>query len=350
MNLDLGGGHFSDSNVKKTFIVATLVSTLIGTFTSSHNLYERLGEKRKQHKKDEQQNDAIKELKDEIKDLKKGGKNDARRDDSPRADNLVSSLDQSGQMIQREFNNGFARLGDRFAGGDLVTENALQKQIIQLQQTVINVLQDAVNSGRQLSQRDIDKLAMASDMARDNTLEALRSQYQRQAGQDDRRISLAPAASERLRITSGLEDLSLAPPKRPNPANSLFCPYAMDLQDMPRRALAGAFDAGRGDGCCPDCHIRVSVNSQDRWKIRKRLPVLVSRNGRQEEIIEEHVFEIGPRLVVKCHTESGGFACLLCHKTRDFDALCKDPEVLVSHIGKAHNMEEYSSEVDIVEM
>ena len=51
-----------------------------------------------------------------------------------------------------------------------MTENQLQAQIIALQQTVINVLQDALYNDRPMSRGDIAQLISASQSAREGSL------------------------------------------------------------------------------------------------------------------------------------------------------------------------------------
>lgn len=61
----------------------------------------------------------------------------------------------------------------------MVTENKLQAQVIQLQKTVIDVLQDVVQIGRGLTDADMEKIIAAQNTARDGALGALKGQYQR---------------------------------------------------------------------------------------------------------------------------------------------------------------------------
>ena len=72
-----------------------------------------------------------------------------------------------------------------------LTENQLQAQIISLQQTVIHILQDALANERPLSQSDMQKLMLASQSAREGSLDALRAQHgmepMRRAGGQARR-------------------------------------------------------------------------------------------------------------------------------------------------------------------
>ncbi|KAF2235259.1 hypothetical protein EV356DRAFT_523238 [Viridothelium virens] len=391
-----------EKNLKKTFIIATLVSTLIGTFASSHNLYERLREKHQQEKRDEGQNQEIKKLKDEIDQMKKGkkGKDDdssgsSSEDDRPRRrrsksrrrsrDNLLEYLDRSPALIRREYDQGYDRWGQRFASGDVVTENQLQAQIISLQQTVIQVLQDALENGRRLRRTDIDRLVQASQSAQHNSVDALRSQYHRyqhsggglrlenggssSSSQHHRRQrSLPPPKLRQITDTAtrgGTVATAVAsraltashPAASPAAAVhdvSIFCPYSLDLQQQPRKNLNIAFAPGGGSRC-PVCEVRIPVDGEEEWTIGKRKRSLVAagagadgRGGREGEVVVEHCeFHVTARFVVKCHTESGEYACVLCSENRGVDLLCADPEALVAHVGRKHKIGEYEREIDL---
>lgn len=105
-----------EKNLKKTFIIATLVSTLVGTFAASHNLYERFT----QQKKDGAQDEAIKKLNEKMEKLQmnEGGGSSGNNGQQGKHDELRISLDTSGRLIKREYDYGLDRLGRRFAMGD----------------------------------------------------------------------------------------------------------------------------------------------------------------------------------------------------------------------------------------
>ncbi|KAK7727907.1 hypothetical protein SLS63_006987 [Diaporthe eres] len=264
----------------KTFIVATLVSTLVGTFAASHNLYERLSGGQK--KKDAGQDDEIKKLKGELEQMKGAGNGDQKKPDE-----LERNLNTSGPVIKQEYDVGYDRLGRRFAVGDMITENELQKQIILLQQTVIGVLEDALYSGRQIDRAGVDKLVYASRAARNGSLDALQGQYQRL-------MQSAPPPRTPKTIEAEVIELSSrgSSPRRPPPPRALmppprsktpapppprssskmrnakdfFCRYSIDLQRSPRMPLARSFDPGR-ESRCPACKIRIPVDSDDMWDV-----------------------------------------------------------------------------------
>ncbi|KAI1336183.1 hypothetical protein F5Y15DRAFT_419184 [Xylariaceae sp. FL0016] len=313
----------------------TLCSTLIGTFSSSMGLWERLSEKRQQKKRDTKQDEEIRRLQEQVAQAEKRGRE--REDDNSRRrrdDDLGSSLERSGALIRREYDEGIERLGRRYAIGDTITENQLQAQIIALQQTVINVLQDALVNDRMISRSDMQKLMLANQAARQGSLDALRSQYQR--------LSLDTTPVQR----------ALPPPKRASTiveADPLFCKYSLDLQFISRKPLSASFAPG-GDSRCPECRVRLDAEpTETYWHIEKRVPVIVSDGRYEEEIIEEHRFNLGQRFIIKCHTEDGEYACVLCNRFRNADVICGSVETLVNHVGKIHDVSELSKDPDLRE-
>ncbi|VUC29790.1 unnamed protein product [Clonostachys rosea] len=172
-----------DKYLKKGFIIATVCSTIIGTFTSSIGLWDKVKEKRKQHIRDSTQDEEIKKLRERIEESEKQARERDQKGSrgSRDRDEVSDSFERSSALINREFQLGYDQLGRRFAIGDMATENKLQAQVITLQQTVINVLQDALESGRKLNRADKAKLIAASDAAREGSLDALRQQRKRLA-------------------------------------------------------------------------------------------------------------------------------------------------------------------------
>ncbi|KAF5681870.1 hypothetical protein FDENT_7937 [Fusarium denticulatum] len=295
-------------------------ATLVGTFTSSMGLWDRVKEKRKQAKRDTTQDEEIKKLKAQVE------QNSRARDE------VEASFQRSGALINREFEDGYQRYGQRFAIGDVITENKLQAQVIALQQTVINVLQDAVYNGRQLDRADMARLIAASDAAREGSLGALRQQRERLMDLEE------PALPK-----------ALPPPKRASTVikdDPLYCRYALDLQYIPERPLASTF-APRGDCLCPACDVFLDVEADDAWAIGKTATrVITEQGGYKREIDEELEFHISPRFVIKCHTPEGEFACVLCSRFRDGDVLCPSADTLVNHIGREHTVAEMEREPD----
>ncbi|KAI3390941.1 hypothetical protein diail_8339, partial [Diaporthe ilicicola] len=366
-----------EASLKKTFIVATLVSTLVGTFAASHNLYERLSSGQK--KKDAGQDDELKKLREEVEQMKNTGKSDQKKPDE-----LEQNLNTSGPVIKHEYDVGYGRLGRRFAVGDMITENELQKQIILLQQTVIGVLEDALYSGRQIDRAGVDKLIYASRAARNGSLEALQGQYQRL-------VQSAPPPRTPKTIEAEVIELSSrgSSPRRPPPPRALlpppprsratapppsrsaskmrqakdfFCRYSIDLERSPNMPLARSFDPGR-ESRCPACKHRIPVDSDEMWDVdfpvKGKLPPAPvhprapspghaastkgsakkdkptengeasrgrSKTGKEVVAVTEQTgkkltFRIPARFIVKCHTPMGEYACGLCAGARGDSAV-----------------------------
>ncbi|KAH7320584.1 hypothetical protein B0I35DRAFT_390437 [Stachybotrys elegans] len=321
--------------LKKAFVVATLCSTLVGTFTSSIALWERIKSSRKQGARDREQDQEIQKLKAQIEEAtKKSGAGLAH-------DQLGGSFERSGKLISRAFDDGYERLGQRFAIGDTITENKLQAQIISLQQTVINVLQDALVQGRQLDRIDMAKLIAAANAARDNSLDALQQQKQRQ-------MMEAPPPQPPLSPRSSFGPPRRAPTIVSNPsinANGLFCKYSVELQSGRRRPLASSFSP-RGDGRCPACNVLLDVGPDDCWGIEKTLRARIREGGRDKDVLEEREFKFGQRLMIKCHMPDGRFACVLCSKLRDRDIVCSTVDALIEHMSRDHDADELECEED----
>ena len=136
-----------EEKLKKSFILATLASTIAGTFITGFNLFDRVDEKRKQRKLDKGQNKKIKDLEKRLNEAhnnivnnnnnlqqqqqqqqqdNRDRDNDDR--DRDRDDNrgrgrdddrdVRYSLQRGGPMVQREFDQHFARLGPKYGEGD----------------------------------------------------------------------------------------------------------------------------------------------------------------------------------------------------------------------------------------
>ncbi|KAF1840341.1 uncharacterized protein K460DRAFT_348682 [Cucurbitaria berberidis CBS 394.84] len=346
-----------EKNLKKTFIVATLASTLVGTFTASMGLWERVADRREQHRqrqRDTKQDGEIKLLREqfektqqasesrqqEIERLKNGGASGGGGGGGRQRDEVGNNLERDSVMIQRMYDDMYGRMGKRFAQGDAIVENQLQAQIISLQQTVINVLQDALYNDRQLTRADMAKLIAASNSAREGSLDALR-QAQHRLGSNASNRSPSPQRS-------------IAPPKRASTTildgpDQLFCRYSLDLQYIQNKPLAASFAPG-GSCQCPACGVRLDVTADDFWMIGKRMPVTVIDKGYESEIFETREFRLGQRFVLKCHTPDGEYACTICNKNRDVDAICRNVESLVKHVGTYHDADELDREIDLREI
>jgi len=337
-----------EKKLKKTFIMATLASTLVGTFTASMGLWERVHDRRESHKqklRDTKQDGEIKQLREQFEQAQQSA--DGRQQEIDRLkggggrDDPGRNFERDGRMIQRMYDEGYGRMGSRFAQGDAIVENQLQAQIISLQQTVINVLQEALYNDRQLTRADMAKLVAASNSAREGSLEAMR--------QAQHRLGLNQGS-----IRSPSPQRSTAPSKREttammNQSDQLFCRYSLDLQYVPNKPLASTFAPG-GACQCPACGAYLDVTAEDFWMIGKRTPITIIDKGFETDIMETREFRLGQRFVLKCHTSDGAYACVICSKGHDVDALCRTVESLVKHVGTYHNAEELEREIHLKEV
>ncbi|KXT08790.1 hypothetical protein AC579_9165 [Pseudocercospora musae] len=256
--------------LKKTFIIATLVSTIVGTFTASIALHDKIKEKqekaanakKQQQGVDEKQDKGLEELKARLGELenkadqgkevsikdkkasrsrlssrsrsrsrsrassrRSGARSRASQRHSPmEKDDFAQATGRSKAMLEETYEQNVGQLGQNFAQGDLVTENALQKQVIDLQQVVISVLQGAVSDNRALTEDDMRQIIMAQDKARDGSISALNAQRDRLLAEQQRKEqgdktwdplppAKAAAASERRETMKALPPAEAAPPK-----------------------------------------------------------------------------------------------------------------------------------------
>ena len=339
------------------------------------NLHDKVQEKRRaanQKNLDEGQDKQIKELKDKVDRMssrdgppsRSRSRRRRRSLDDREDDDYDRSAQRSRAMIEREFDENVRRIGDRYAQGDVIAENRLQAQIIELQQTVITVLQDALMNGRSLTKADIRRLIAAQDVARQGSLDALRDQYDRMLDQQRQRplaveYDSRPRSPPRRQLTlpapvdSPIDD-AFPPVRRVQtvPIRSgssspsvLHCRYAHDLQTNPRKPLSPAFSP-TGSQRCPACDVWIPVSTNDVWVFERRIPI---RAQGEDDLVEVRSFNMDPRLVVKSHTPSGDFACVLCYRDRerDADCVCSSVEALVRHLGRVHTSEEFESEEDM---
>ncbi|KAI0423606.1 hypothetical protein F5Y09DRAFT_326910 [Xylaria sp. FL1042] len=250
--------------------------------------------------------------------------------DDDDGDALSRSLERSEALVRREYNEGAGRLGKRFAMGDLITENQLQAQIITLQRTVIDVLQEALLNRHSLSHGDVQRLIAASLAARNGSLDALRQQYQRLS------FEAYPQPGSLTNMKHYASDVG---------ARELFCKYSLTLQNIPRMPLSASFSTG-GDGHCPSCGIRLDPEASDTyWHIEKR--ATTSMQGENGEAVKEYHFDLGQRFIVKCHTERGEYACVLCRRHGEVDVICRSVPTLVNHVSKEHTVQELETEQDL---
>ncbi|KAI0969841.1 hypothetical protein F4678DRAFT_155679 [Xylaria arbuscula] len=335
-------GMIEEKRLKSTFVIASLCSTLINTFSASINLWDKVSEKRKQKKKDSKQDDEINKLKEQVAQIDKSKEKpepdghrrayDSKGSDTGDGEVLSRSLERSEALIRREYNDGAGRMGKRFAMGDLITENQLQAQIITLQRTVIDVLQEALVNRQSLSHGDVQRLIAASLAARNGSLDALRQQYQRLSFEAHPPLpprSLSGTSHKTSEIGAG----------------ELFCKYSLTLQNISGMPLSASFAPG-GDGHCPSCGVRLDPETSDTyWHIEKRAPA--NTRGENGDTMKEYHFDLGQRFIVKCHTDRGEYGCVLCRRHGEVDIVCRSVPTLVNHVSKEHTIWELDAEPDL---
>ncbi|KAK3078251.1 hypothetical protein LTS18_008062 [Coniosporium uncinatum] len=255
-------------------------------------------------------------------------------------DEVQEELEVAGPLIRREYNRGYDVLGSRFAMGDVTTQNQLQAQIIALQQTVITTLQQSLYRPESLTKAEVFKLLDSVDTARNGSIDALHSQYQRM-------IQEAPVKRPALPSSAPSED-----------GSPLFCQYAINLQSE-QTSLQPFFQTG--DNRCPRCNVVIPIQSNRAWKIVK--DVEVSRGPAEREtndegeveiveqiVMEERPFHVSNRFIVKCHRSNQEFGCALCNKFRKVDTVWESPKSLVSHLQRFHDLVELLKDADIKEV
>lgn len=186
------------------------------------------------------------------------------------------------------------------------------------------------------------KLVAASNSAREGSLKALQDQQARLSSSSSTR-SASPQrsiAAAPKRSSMSLIDFQ--------PQDTLYCRYSLDLQHIPSKPLAASMAPG-GSCKCPDCGLRLDVTGEDFWMIGKRTPLTVIEGGYKQEVLETREFRLGQRFAVKCHTPAGEYACVICARERDADAICRNVEALVKHVGTFHEVDELERDADLRE-
>lgn len=223
-----------------------------------------------------------------------------------------------------------------------IAQNELQAQVIQLQQTVINILEDAVYSGKQPSRADMATLFNASEAARQGTIDALSGQYKRLLETEPlHRVRSMPSkaltASVKADSIQGTVKDAVLPVANPDP---LYCHYASVLQDFPSKSLSSSFSPG-GNCACDTCGNTLPIVPGRAFQIYKGDGSVKSGEAR---------YHILNRFVVKSHRTTGEFACVLCSRNRKVDTIWEDIKEFAKHVSRAHDASEYFMEVDIEEV
>lgn len=368
-----------------------------------HDKVQEKRDKKKQQALDAKQTGEIEKLRKRVDALKSGNESDdetesagsrsksrsrRRRRRSLEEDDFVYESRRSRAMIERMYEDHLMRAGDRYATGDIITENRLQKQIIQLQQTVINVLQEALYSGRGLTETDQRRLIAAQSAARDGSLDALEDHYARISTRKRREILpnnppqrlLLPATSTATDAPSvhhppwnpsSALTTTLRPPHSTTPSYApdpaLFCPYSIHLQttSQPLPSSSTTPDPTESSLTCPTCHFHIPVSARDYWILSTTTspspPSSTSTHAHHhptndaahDEEDEDFVplaataaspssprnreWKVTARFLVKSHTPEGRFACVFCEREgRRYVCVARSVEGLVRHLGKWH--------------
>ncbi|UPX13670.1 uncharacterized protein EKO05_0004170 [Ascochyta rabiei] len=345
--------------------VVSLIRVLTDTFGSSKDLYHKL--KQKPDSDDEHEN------MEDAKQSSSRGRQDSHsnlsealgrhvrwsldRRDMHRSDSEDKLICTASSQVQTTYDHGYRKLGEVYARGDNIAKIQLQSHIIKLQQTLIRIHQDlmlsnylAVSSSH--SQRI--QLVQTVRTTRAGAIQALDLLCQRllasPPGQGPNPHPPMPGAfpqpprSRRSSSSSSSSDshtpVPSKPPTKPTPTiNELFCRYALELQNHPRRPLSQNFTLG-GSNRCPICCSLVPIRPNKAWE------VIVDSAGRRSR---GNRFLVRNRFVIKCHRASGGFACILCASHGDADTVCRSLEALMEHLWKEHTSEDMERDCDIVE-
>ncbi|KAF2691575.1 hypothetical protein K458DRAFT_411304 [Lentithecium fluviatile CBS 122367] len=355
-------------------VVQALVYTLLDVFDASRDLYQTL---RAKEKRDYQQN------------LR------SRRHSSGRLANYVDDEDAGGDesividkaAVTRRFEIGFQDVGAQYAIGDVITQTALQSQIITLQSVIITTFLYGPTSPDPISHH-LSSLVAASRAAGAAAVDALAAQQQRQVaalpptprsrrtpsirGGDAKALpypvtSASSTATALVKSRHEHEDNDA----RPYPANTtiysrptvqrsdtestsfsgptsygtestphtLFCLYALDLQRHRSQPLSASITSDPSP-YCPYCKRTLSLSPGKSWEVCK-----------DDEGVERY-FRIQNRFVVKCHRNSvdGGYSCVLCSRGASVDTVCGDVKALIRHIWMDHDVGELELEEDVFEV
>ena len=265
----------------------------------------------------------------------------------------------------------------------MITQTALQAQIINLQSVLIDIFLYGPSSPEPLSQH-LSTLLAASRIAGTSAVDTLAAQRQRMLSTlpPAARPSVGgPPAPYPVRIPPKMASISngsthskpparsgsitsAAPsihdiPIRPKASRTetestsftgltasgaetipqtLFCSYATDLQRHSTLPLSSTITSNPSP-YCPDCNRSLHLSPGKAWEIYKD-----TEDG-------ERCFRIQNRFVVKCHRRGEqGYSCVLCSHSNDVDTVCGDVKALVRHIWIDHSVRELKEEEDIVEV
>lgn len=362
-------------------VVQALVYTLLDVLDATRDLFNTLRNK---------------ERRDYEQSLRARGYPESRRidivDDEKIANDESIVFDKA--AVTREFEIGYQDIGSQFAIGDVVSQTALQSQIITLQSVLITTFLYGPTSPDPISHH-LSSVIAASRAAGTSSVDILAARHQRQRAllpptprsrhspgprtvappaplalpypvTEEQTISGASTAlvrssrdRSRPRSSGPAKTTILDVGSRPKPLRTdtestsfsgltshntstvpggLYCPYATDLQRHPDQPLHSTLNHAT-EPYCPHCRRILNVSSGKSWEIFK-----------DDDGIERR-FRILNRFVVKCHRESadGGYCCILCTRAATVDTVCGDVKALVRHVWMDHGAGEFELEEDIEE-
>lgn len=268
----------------------------------------------------------------------------------------------------------------------VMAQTQLQSQIIQLQQTLLNIHQDLLMStylAPSSSDSHLVRLIQTTRTARAASIRALNMQYQRLLLPSSPRIlpempGTFPISPDRVRShhhhhshiierrrprrrnnsrssdSVSSSDLIIRKPiskanplpgsicKPPQKTSKLFCVYARDLQEDTHVPLADNYKAG-GDGKCPFCRSHIATRPGKAWEVTADS----AKKFDEHTAFLSHTFLVDNRFVIKSHRVKGDFACVLCTRFRKSDTTCRDIGTLMEHLWRDHTSEELEQDEDI---
>jgi hypothetical protein len=360
------------SSIDPANVIEGLVYTLLDVFDATRDLYKTL---------------RIKERRDHEDIKRRKGYPPSppgdHLDEETAAGNASIVLDKA--AVKREFSNGVDALGPQFAVGDVITQASVQSQVITLQSVIIDIFLYGPTSQNPISQQ-LSTLLAASRAAGTASVDALAAQRHRMlsilppsvrpiatpasppatpypasiagsTGPKSRQLDYPAAPATPTSITPSIHSPSFSRPRAarsdtestsfsgltssgaPTAPQTLYCPYALDLQRHPSKPLAASITSNPNP-YCPDCDRSLHLSPGKAWEIFKDSP-----DG-------ERKFRIQNRFIVKCHRRGAdqGYSCVLCNQSSDVDTVCGDVKALVRHIWIEHGAAELKAEEDIFEV
>ncbi|KAF2109325.1 hypothetical protein BDV96DRAFT_652170 [Lophiotrema nucula] len=363
-----------------TELVETLVSSLKDAFTTANELYQKLKEFQTDFDDPKHSWRGSLYAEDTNSDRRQFGRRERWRSRSRSKGRKdvefrdVEAFEMSGNrgIVKDAFRKGYDAFGEKFANGDLLAQSQLQTAIMTIQHAVIAAFQTCCWVNRIKKHEIVHHLAQlhgATSYSRQKALNAMTKLSERlSAGaSSDRSSTLLPYPEEDINMTA-LAIRSKSPSRErsrlrgqhgaheayhvfphkayegraPKVPNSIFCPYARDLQNDLHQPVSDDFKA-EGDGRCPYCRFYISIRPGGLWAFS-----VTDGRGRKQH--SQTTFEIGNRFVIKSHRDGGSYACVLCARYRKEDTTCREIRALIEHVREEHPIAEIESDIDIVEV